>query len=94
MGLACHTWQVVSLFWFFPIRRWKRESWNAACLGRGAAQAFKWLRMGPLVRGCHQKNIGLQRAMSERKVSPETSASQSTHKENPIAWRANPARRN
>ncbi len=36
--------------------------------------------MGPLARGHHQKNIGLQHAINERKVPPERSASQNARK--------------
>jgi hypothetical protein len=74
MGSACHTWQALSLFWLFPTKRWKKESWNVISLGRGATQALKRLKVGPLVGGHHQKSIGLQRMISERKVPPERSA--------------------
>jgi hypothetical protein len=59
MGPTCHTWQVVSLFWLFLIRGWKRENWNVVSLGRGVAQALKRLKVGPLVKGRHQKSIGM-----------------------------------
>jgi len=52
-------------------------------LGRGAAQALKRLKVGPLVGGRHKKNIGLQQAISKGKAPPERSAGQSACKENP-----------
>jgi hypothetical protein len=59
-------------------------------LGRGAAQALKQLRVGPLARGCHYKCTGLQREISEGKVLLETSVNQNASKENPTSWGAIP----
>ncbi len=66
--------QTISLFWFFPTQRWKRESWNATSLGRGATQALKRLRVGPLAGGYHKKSISLQHKISEGKAPPKRNA--------------------